>query len=205
MSGRSRSEPFWERTYGETGADTFGPPAEEVLALIPRLPAGASVLDLGCGDGRNALPLAAAGFRVTAVDKSVTGIEQLERAAAERGLDLDAVIQDLRDYRPTGDFDLVITHGVLHLLTPEVGKRLLADVKEVTRKGGWNVHAVFTDRLPQPADLAPFVLCPFAQGALARAYEDWAIELAESYILEDEHPGGIRHRHAIDKIVARRP
>ncbi|MGE3527778.1 MAG: hypothetical protein AB7I33_17810, partial [Gemmatimonadales bacterium] len=74
-----------------------------------------------------------------------------------------------------------------------------------TNPGGWNVHAVFTDRLPQPADLAPIVHRPFREGELAQLYRSWDIELLHSSILEDEHPGGLRHRHAIDKIVARRP
>ena len=198
-------EPFWERTYAEKEADTFGPPAEEILDLVPRLRPGAEILDLGCGDGRNALPLAEAGFEVTAIDKSRAGIERLEHRASERGLSLRAEVADLRDYRPGGSFELVITHGVLHLLEKEVGDRLITEMKGVTVPGGWNVHVVFTDRLPQPEDLAPYVLHPFEEGELASHFEDWEIELRRSYVHDDEHPGGVRHRHALDKVVARRP
>ena len=43
---------------------------------------------------------------------------------------------------------------------------------------------------------------PFKEGELARIYAGWRQEQATSYVLEDEHPGGVRHRHAIDKVVA---
>ena len=198
-------EPFWEGIYEDPDAHAFGPPSEELVALLPRLPVGAEVLDLGCGDGRNALVFAAAGFHVRALDKSRAGIERLRSRALRRGLAIVSEIRDLTDYSPDGSFDLVITHGVLHLLEPGPCERLLGDVRAATRRGGWNVHVVFTDRLPQPDDLAAFVHRPFREGELRERYVGWEIELFRSYTLEDEHPGGIRHRHAINKIVARKP
>jgi len=197
-------EPFWERSYQDPDSDAFGAPAEELLALIPRLPAGAEILDLGCGDGRNALPFAAAGFGVHAVDKSRRGIERLRARARQEGVHIHASVGDLADYVPDRPFDLIITHGVLHLLEPGPCARLIDEVRAATKPGGWNVHVVFTDRLPQPDDLAPFVHRPFREGELQELYADWETELHRSYILEDEHPGGIRHRHAVDKLVARR-
>ena len=197
-------EPFWEEGYEDPTADTFGPPSEEILALLPRLPTGSKILDLGCGDGRNALPFAAAGFEVHAIDKSSRGIERLLTRASEHGVSIDAWVQDLSDYTPNQSYDVIITHGVLHLLRSNHCLHLIHQIQATTNVGGWNVHAVFTDRLPQPMDLAPFVHRPFPEGELAELYESWEIELFRSYIFEDEHPGGIRHRHAIDKIVAKR-
>ncbi len=196
-------EPFWEAAYADPGASAFGPPSDEILALVDRLPAGARVLDLGCGDGRNALPLARAGFTVEAVDTSPSGIERLRRQAADEHLPIEATVGNLESSVASGAYDLVIAHGVLHLLPAAVCLGVVAAMQEVTRPRGWNVVVVFTDRLPQPPDLAPFIHRPFRDGELAELYRGWEIELLRAYVLEDQHPGGIRHRHAIEKVVAR--
>lgn len=65
-------------------------------------------VDLGCGEGRNAVWLATNGWRVTGVDFSGGGIERGRRWAAERGAVVDWVVADLRDWPvEPGSFDLV--------------------------------------------------------------------------------------------------
>ena len=66
--------PWYETIFDERYPDLFGPlerdPEEEVsrmLELLP-LPRGASLVDLGCGRGRHAIPLSLRGYRVTGVD-----------------------------------------------------------------------------------------------------------------------------------------
>ncbi len=58
---------FWEESYKRTGSpDTFGgeQPSAELYDIVKRLPHGAKVLDLGCGEGRNALLLAQNGLAI---------------------------------------------------------------------------------------------------------------------------------------------
>lgn len=52
------------------------------------------VLDAGCGLGDNALLLAERGYRVTGFDASPTAIERCRRKAAERGLDVEFLVED---------------------------------------------------------------------------------------------------------------
>ncbi len=70
--------------------------------------------------------------------------------------------------------------------------------------GQCGVAAVFTNTLEPPEDLRPWVGL-FNEGELFTIYSDWRILETKSYILEDEHPGGIHHRHPINKLVAQRP
>ncbi|MBP2658642.1 MAG: hypothetical protein H6Q69_1674 [Firmicutes bacterium] len=49
-----------------------------------------------------------------------------------------------------------------------------------------------------------FHLGLFQDGELAELYSDWDIELYQSYFFVDEHSNGIKHRHPINKIVARK-
>lgn len=50
--------PFWDAAYRDPEAETFGPASKEIVELAAALPSGARALDIGCGDGRNALYLA---------------------------------------------------------------------------------------------------------------------------------------------------
>lgn len=69
-------KPFWEDTYSDMNASTFGGPSQEIRDIASQLPTGSRVLDLGSGEGRNALFLAERGFDVTAVDISEAGIRR---------------------------------------------------------------------------------------------------------------------------------
>ncbi len=64
---------------------------------------------------------------------------------------------------------------------------------------------VFTDVIEPPAELAPFIRRLFHSGELRAIYADWRIELSREALFEDEHPGGVRHRHAIHDLVAWKP
>jgi tellurite methyltransferase len=198
--------PFWESSFENLEAPSpFGQPSTELVSLLPALPKDASVLDLGCGDGRNALLFARKAFRVNAVDISPAAVAKLTALAGREHLPINALVADLREYQIDGLYDLVIAHGCLHLLERKHWRRLIAEAKEHTRAAGYNVIAVFTDTIPPPDDLRPWVLGLFQEGELFTYYSDWTVLTKLSYILDDVHPGGLKHRHPINKIVAQRP
>ncbi len=92
-------EGFGPETYGEGFADVYDdwyPHAEETPAAVAALAGLAgpgAVLELGAGTGRLAIPLAAGGRRVVAVDASPA---MLERLRAKPGGDaVEAVVADL--------------------------------------------------------------------------------------------------------------
>jgi len=99
---------FW-RNFGSLmfNEDTFSEARDQVEALLGQL--GGSIgriLDLGCGPGRHAIPLAAQGYPVTAVDTSPSLLHELE---ARRGnLDVETVLADMREFQRAGEFDLVL-------------------------------------------------------------------------------------------------
>ncbi len=70
---------------------------------------GARVLDVGAGTGRVALDLAAHGHLVTALDRDATLVAALAERAAGRGLSVEAVVADAREFSLTRkDYDLCI-------------------------------------------------------------------------------------------------
>ena len=70
------------------------------------------VLDVGGGDGMDALPLALAGHDVTIVDPSAEWLAEALRRAAAAGTDVTTVRGGLDDL-PAGEWDLVMCHFVL--------------------------------------------------------------------------------------------
>ncbi|MBM7520448.1 class I SAM-dependent methyltransferase [Nocardioides nitrophenolicus] len=70
------------------------------------------VLDVGGGDGMDAVPLASAGHEVTIVDPSAEWLAEAERRAAAAGTNVTTVLGGLDDL-PAGEWDLVMCHFVL--------------------------------------------------------------------------------------------
>lgn len=77
---------------------------EELAALEP-----GRALDLGTGEGRNAIWLAARGWQVTGVDFSAVGLARAAELARQRGVDVGWVKADLLSYQPNrAGYDLVL-------------------------------------------------------------------------------------------------
>jgi len=195
----------WEVGYADLHAKTFGGPSAEIIALADQMPHGGTVLDMGCGEGRNALFLARKGFTVTAVDILESAINKLSTLADWEGLGIQAEVADMCQYSLSGPYDVIISHGCLHLVERVRWQELVDKLKAHTVPGGINIVVVFTDTLPPPADLADHCLGLFKEGELFSLYLDWNIELQKSYTFEDKHPGSPRHTHSVNKVVARKP
>jgi len=71
------------------------------------------VLDVGGGDGRDALPLAAAGHRVTVLDPAPGMLAEGRARARAAGADVTFIPGSLDGPLPDGPFDLVLCHFVL--------------------------------------------------------------------------------------------
>lgn len=124
----------WDHRYdGEELIFTADPSrflGPELAGLTP-----GRVLDLGSGEGRNALWLAEQGWAVTGVDFSSVGIAKAVRLARQRGLAVDWVVADLRSFQPpASSFDLVIQFFV-HFPAPE-RRALLRRAVDALRPGG---------------------------------------------------------------------
>ncbi|MCZ7526828.1 MAG: methyltransferase domain-containing protein [Acidimicrobiia bacterium] len=91
-----------------------------VVAEISGLQPGVA-LDLGCGEGRNAVWLAEQGWLVTAVDFSHVALDKARRLADQRGVTVEWVQADLLEFEPgAGAFDLVL---VAYVQLPTVERR----------------------------------------------------------------------------------
>ncbi len=198
-------KPFWENEYLNKEKSTFGNPSKEVEDIVPFLSKDARILDVGCGDGRHALYLAKSGFKVDAFDISTNAIDKLNYLKGKYKLNINTYICDVLDFEFKYKYDLIIVHGVLQFIKKEKQPIVIDLLKEWTKANGYNIIALFTDEEPIPEDLKDVMVGVFKSGEIKEYYYDWEIKLFENKKFNDEHENGIKHCHALNKIVAQKP
>ena len=124
------------------GAETWEPPEpNDVLRrVLDALEIRAcTVIDLGCGEGRDAIYLAGRGFTVTAVDVSRAALDKGRERARFDGVDVEFLERDViyLDNLPRGTFDLALNMGCLHMIPdPHLRAAHLRGVHDLLRPGG---------------------------------------------------------------------
>ena len=197
---QSETVAFWEAHYGEKDQVWSGRPngvlVEEVSDLAP-----GRALDVGCGEGADAIWLASKGWRVIAIDVSPTALERGARAAEETGVDVEWQWHDLADTFPAGEFDLVnaqYLHSSLDL--PE--EKIYSAIAAAVAPGGTVLvvsHAAFppwsrhheAHTFPQPDEIAR---------SLGLSDDDWDIEVCEIRERSTIAPSG-EHAEISDSVV----
>jgi SAM-dependent methyltransferase len=107
---------YWEDRYSRHHAHPTPAPSPHLVEAVAGLPTG-SVLEVGCGEGANAVWLAEQGWSVTAVDVSPTALDRARELAESRGPAVADRLRwreaDLMAWDPPADhFDLVTAHYV---------------------------------------------------------------------------------------------
>lgn len=162
-----RDENYFTDKYGMTRTHS------EVLHAATLIAPG-KALDLGCGNGRNSLYLAANGFDITAWDKNPASISNLERIRQAEGLEnLRTAIKDLNALSFDGEYDFILSTVVMMFLEAKTIPGLIANMQRCTRPGGYNliVAAMDTDDFPCTVGF-PFAFKP---EELRNYYAGWAL------------------------------
>jgi ubiquinone/menaquinone biosynthesis C-methylase UbiE len=110
---------------------------EGVLELLG-LPAGANILDLCCGHGRHAIPLAQRGYQVTGLDLSEVFLRYARDKAAARGVEVRWVQADMREVPFEGEFDAVLNLFTAfgYLENEAEDQKVLEQVHKALKPGG---------------------------------------------------------------------
>ena len=137
---------WWDRFYADRSRPVpffAAKPDENLVSYLERglIKPGRS-LDVGCGPGRNAIHLAAAGFTVDAVDLSDTAIAWAADRAREAGVEVDFRCGDA--FVVTGPYDLIYDSGCFHHLPPHRRISYLAMLDRALAPGGHFALTCFT-------------------------------------------------------------
>ncbi len=97
----------WDRRYAGEAQRWSGEPNGALVVEIEHVAPG-SALEVGCGEGADALWLAQRGWAVTAVDISQLALDRARRAADDAGVEVDWIRADIASEPPArGRYDLV--------------------------------------------------------------------------------------------------
>lgn len=145
----------------------------EVIEAMETITEPCKVLDLGCGQGRNALYLAKKGFDVTAVDQNVASLEILADVADVEDLDLQYGMYDINSANLQEQYDFILSTVVFMFLQREQVPAIIRNMQEQTTVGGYNliVAAMDTEDAPCPMPF-PFT---FSEGELKDYYQGWEL------------------------------
>lgn len=127
----------YDKLYGET-PDALGTPSRvfvDFFAGVVR--SDLRVLDIGCGQGRDALFIARLGHRVVGVDLSANGIRDLNAVAAKDGLPIEGICADITEFAPLGAFDVLLIDRTLHMLSERPRLAVLGRLIDHVAAGGW--------------------------------------------------------------------
>ncbi len=197
---------FWEKTFENDDTFLFGAPPNKTITEFEHIfDKSWAVLDVGCGDGKNAIYLAEKGFdSIDAFDISKNAIEKVNRICSKKGLTLNARNTAVQNFEFKKNYDLMLSFGVFHFISAEDWKSFISKAKAHTNVGGIHIIQMFTDNEPPTFDIAPYAIGMAKDGELKDLYADWEILQFLSYTFEEEHEGVPRHKHASNKLIARK-
>lgn len=163
------------------------------------------VLDIGCGEGKDAVFLAQNGYQVFAFDVAEAGLEKARNLAGRHGVQVDFFRADVLDYRPETSFDIVFSSGVLHYVSAGLRAEVIACLKEHTSVRGIHAVNVFVDKpfiAPAP-DREPNEIARgnWRSGELFSLYHDWLFHINDEIIFDCDS-GGTPHQHCMDILIA---
>jgi len=187
-------EAFWDARYGEHEQLFSGDPNGVLVAEVRDLPPGRA-LDLGAGEGADAIWLARRGWRVTAMEISRVALTRAQKSAADAAVEVDWRHADLLTTPPdAAAYDLVSAqylpiphqpdHTAIHALTASVapgGTLLFVHHAPLDDPGDW--HGPDISEFYSPHEVA---------GLLG---EDWTIETDETRARTAPAPPGTHHTH----------
>ncbi len=163
------------------------------------------VLDIGCGEGKDAVFLARNGYNVTAFDVSEQGLSKARELADYSGVKIDFFKANVQDFRLESDYDIIFSSGVFHYISNELRGSVVDNLKAHTSTSGINIINVFVRKpfipLPPDTEESEIAAGDWKSGELFMYYHDWLFRKSEERIF-DCNSSGIPHKHCMDVLIA---
>jgi len=190
---RGVAESFWDELYGKQERVWSGNPNSILVRGVTGMTAG-TALDLGCGEGADAIWLAQQGWLVTAVDVSQTALRRAEGHAESAGVskNIDWQQHDLTFSFSDGSFDLVSAQ-FLHSPVDFPRERILRTAAGAVAPGGRLLVVGHAGVPPWAPNHQSEVYLPTPQDVLESLQidpEQWKVELLESPTRDAIGPAG---------------
>jgi tellurite methyltransferase len=162
------------------------------------------VLDLGTGEGKNAIYLARKGFSVLGVDYSPVGLSRMRKRLKELDIKVKIKRVSLEEFSYPMKYSAIFAINTLEFIERKELKHAISSMKTNTLKGGINVIKTITVNDPQYKKRKDRIFLKL--GELKKFYKDWEIIHYREYMgkLEKHTKDNKLHRHAVAEIIARK-
>lgn len=137
------SQTFWDNKFSGDDYLYGKAPAKFLAENYGYIPLAGKVLDVGMGEGRNAVFLARKGYNITGVDISAVAVRKARRLAGEYGIRINTVVSSMDDFKAKkGEFDAIL---VFYYVDRKLNKKLMDWVKP----GGLLIYESHTKKQKQ--------------------------------------------------------
>jgi tellurite methyltransferase len=162
-----------------------------------------TLIDIGCGEGRDSIFFARNGYQVTGFDFSAEGIRKSIAWMEELNLSIDFFQADINEYRLDRPYDVVFASGALHYIPQHLRKEIISNYKQFTRPGGVHAFMVPIDKpfIPKNPQDDPLEQ-DWLSGEILTHYHDWKIEFFTEEILDDIFS---EYKFPVNRIIAMEP
>lgn len=86
--------------------ELFGQPYPELIDFFKNYEPKGKIIDLGCGQGRDSISLARLGYKVTGIDNSKVGIEQINSISKKERINAIGIVEDIYAFDRYQDFEI---------------------------------------------------------------------------------------------------
>jgi len=139
---------MWKESFDEKYASRklyWGNKPSSLVKNFASLAQTGRALDLGMGEGRDTLFLARQGFSVTGIDHSEVGIEKCLSRAEKEGLQVNAIIGDVRKFKiARAKYSLIVANSLFQYITKSEAQGVARHIMQGLKKGGVVIASVFT-------------------------------------------------------------
>ena len=196
---------YYNEKYGSNELYWGKQPSSTARIFLQKFPPyeGQTLIDIGCGEGRDSIFFARNGYQVTGFDYSAEGIKKSIAWAEELNLSIDFFQADINGYRLEKPYDVLFASGALHYIPQHLRKEIISNYKHFTVPGGVHAFMVpidkpFIAKNPQDDPLEQ----DWLSGEILTYYHDWEIVFFSEEIQDDGQSG---YQWAFNRMIAREP
>ena len=160
------------------------------------------LLDICCGEGKDAVFFANNGYIVSAFDIAEAGIDKGRKLADLNGAEVNFFTADVLDFIPECEFDIIYTSGGLLYFSPPRRREMIGEYKKKTAPGGINAMNTFAEkpfipRAPDSEDSEHY----WTSGELFSYYHDWYFHTCTELVFDCDS-SGTPHKHCMNVLIA---
>jgi len=196
---------YYDDRYGENKSFWGKQPSSTARIFLQKFPPheGQTLMDIGCGEGRDSIFFARNGYQVTGFDFSAEGIKKSIAWAEELNLSIDFFQADINEYRLEKPCNALFASGALHYIPQYLRKEIISNYKQFTVPGGVHAFMVPIDKpfIPKNPQDDPLEQ-DWLSGEILTYYHNWEIVFFSEEIQDDGDSG---YKWAFNRMIAREP